>query len=964
MDDDYNFEDFDYEPEEIEKVENKTVTKENQVKNQYLPENKMESAKQTGEDYGDFIESVRELEDVKDEILSSKPPSVQISETNNNKMTIDSAKLKNENFEKKEIKEIKEKIEMKHKNITSSEKNQVDTNININKPKKNYSIHNFNNEFHPSRANEDSHSLSAILPQDNNFHSSNSRLHSNMNPYGEKSLNEIKGNNANVLSRKQIAEKNYYGLKKEIENITMETISMDEVSKENKTDYVSKISKKNSDLIRYLDKMNAIINSLIDSSRVPVRNPNFSRKIHHKAPSTVTQNSKLLDVYKKEFSKLEERLKQISDPKYEENLDETLLDLNNQINYFEQDNKKLKLSQKQSEVLIDRHFKNNVVVNNDLKQNNQDYENMKRLNEIVLEKVQKNKVQISENDNRINELNEWHKKLESIAKDMYGIKEYENVKEEEKSEKKNQEKRQILKKKLEVVEKVIHSNKKKYESEISRNEKFIFNLEKSKVELMKMLKEKTMLTYKSQEEVKGVYNHYTGSEVPTDSHNILGENFKEKEIVILNKIISDISQPISYKEQNMENVVDIILEKDESKSGKKEENKEIQNKLEIKEIQNKHVIGTSSNLQEEEHKIISQDNNFKNKNFVSIDPASNKRFKPNFKFNNDVKPVENPDSTKIANNQLNINSNKISEVISEVIEEHIKPHEDKISLNPPKQVKLVLENEPKAKEIDISNINDEETLLNVSRRKNNLNASRNKETEKSLIAKTHDLIKEEPPSVVKSIVKKDLPLFLQDVPKQEDNLNGSSLDKNNFKDELLNNRRRKTNQLITNNDLQKDSKVTSSIFEDAFKKENDSSINGRNFDHRDPKEIKDDSNYVIKQNEKEKKIPNFLEELNEISNTHGNMQENVTYDLKKKLEFDNLFKEDVTEIKSDDISGKNLMFGAKKSVNGRVREPQLNSLNSGSAFENAFNDRNSEKNIPKESKKPRNLIDELEEIVI
>jgi hypothetical protein len=962
MDDDYNFEDFDYEPEEIDKpkVENKVVTKESQstvANNHYLQQNKIDSAKQTGEDYGDFVESVQELEDVKYEEVYSKPASVQKSQPNTNKTSIDSEirNLKTDNIEKNE------------KIITPSEKKE--NNLNNTKPKNNYAIHNFNNEFHPTKLNEDSHSLSAILPQDNNFHSSNSRLHSNINQYAERSLNEIKGNNAHVFSRKQVAEKNYYELKKEIESLTKETITIDETSSESKIEYISKVSKKNLDLIRYLDKMNGIINSLIDSSRVPVRNPNFSRKFHHKPPATVNQNSKLLDVYKKEFSKLEERLKQISDPKYEENLEETSNDLNNQINFYEQENKKLKLSQKQSEVIFDRHFKNNSVVNNDLKQNNQDYENMKRLNEMVLEKVQKNKLQISENDNRINELNEWHKKLESIAKDMYGIKDYENVKEEEKSEKKIQEKKQNLKKKLEVVEKVINTNKKKYESEISRNEKSIFNLEKSKVELMKMLKEKTILTYKSQEEVKGVYNHFTGSEIPTDSHNILGENYKEKEIVILNKIMSDmnhVTQQLSVKDKIQDNIINQYKEQNKTDVGDEIKKSAIQES----NIEN-NIENISSPLEKVETKTTIQNTNFKNKNFVSIDPPTNKRFKPNFKFNNNLKPKESEDTHLVSNNlsQVNSNNHEIKEIISESIEENLKLHEDKISQNASKHSKFVLETESKIKENDISNIYEEETLLNVSRRKNNLNASRNKEIDKSLITKTHDRIKEEVPSVDKSILKNDLPLFLQDASKQENNINVSSSDNNNLlKDELFNNRRRKASGLVTNNNkIEKDFKGPSSIFEDAFKKENENFLNDRLIDYQDTKEIKeirDESKHYIKQIEREKKFPNFLDESGENLN-YKNMQEIKTYDSKKKLEFDNLFKEDVVDVKSDEITGMNLMHGTKKAMNGRIREGHLNSLISGSQFENAFNDVVSEKKVvTKENKKPRNLIDELEEIVI
>ena len=57
---------------------------------------------------------------------------------------------------------------------------------------------------------------------------------------------------------------------------------------------------------------------------------------------------------------------------------------------------------------------------------------------------------MKDNDEKIKQLNEWQEKLEKIAKEMYDIKEYENVKDEEEKEKSLNEKKNALIKKYEV----------------------------------------------------------------------------------------------------------------------------------------------------------------------------------------------------------------------------------------------------------------------------------------------------------------------------------------------------------------------------------------------------------------------------------------------------------------------------------------------------------------------------------
>ena len=80
---------------------------------------------------------------------------------------------------------------------------------------------------------------------------------------------------------------------------------------------------------------------------------------------------------------------------------------------------------------------------------------------------------------------------ENIAKDTYNITEYENVKTEEQNEKKLTNKKNTLIKNIEILQKVKNTNQKKYELEISNNEKTINELQETKKNLeLKLQNEK------------------------------------------------------------------------------------------------------------------------------------------------------------------------------------------------------------------------------------------------------------------------------------------------------------------------------------------------------------------------------------------------------------------------------------------------------------------------------------------
>ena len=279
----------------------------------------------------------------------------------------------------------------------------------------------------------------------------------------------------NYPSKLEFSEANYYVLKTELETLLAKDtfVSLDDISKQN------------TEMISYLKKLNEILTFIIESTQNNNNNNSRSKK---KLPQQIDQKAKLVDVYKKEYLRLESRVKQLSDPSYEEHLIKTLNNLNTEISKIEKQNKLLQQNQKQNEIKIDKQTQNVTKAEKELKRLQTDYENIINQQTLLEEKVNKNKNIIHLNNSKINELNEWQQKLEKIAKGMYDIQEYENVDLEEEKERQLMEKRNALLKKQEIYKKVLKTNKMKYEIEIAKNERIIFDLEKSKADLLQKYK--------------------------------------------------------------------------------------------------------------------------------------------------------------------------------------------------------------------------------------------------------------------------------------------------------------------------------------------------------------------------------------------------------------------------------------------------------------------------------------------
>ena len=322
-----------------------------------------------------------------------------------------------------------------------------------------------NNENDPSTKQNDDIKTNLIGYVEGN---SISTIKTNKTPKNNKILIE-KEIVKKSLSKVEIAEANYYVLKTELEKL----LEKDEF------DSIEEISNQNEEMINYLSKLSSTLSTLVDNSTKEKND-----KINNKYEQKEKQENKIIEVYKREYLRLENRLKQLTSPVYKEGLKRELQNLDNEIQKKESQNKKLKAYQRQSELLIEKQSKNLGREQFELKRLKMDLNNINSQKILVIEKIKKNNNIIQENYARITQLNEWQQKLEKIAKEMYDIQEYENIQLEEQKEGEIEKIKENLMKKIEIYEKVMKSNKNKYESEISRNEKTIFNLEQRKLELI------------------------------------------------------------------------------------------------------------------------------------------------------------------------------------------------------------------------------------------------------------------------------------------------------------------------------------------------------------------------------------------------------------------------------------------------------------------------------------------------
>ena len=481
------------------------------------------------------------------------------------------------------LESLREKTNNKDKNINDiklSDKNIIQNNDDNNKPKKESEEKEISEEYNDFDYNIEENKENQIMNEnnDNNFLELNSRednkindLKNNQENYLDNNLEkEEKKDNSNEIEEQLTEEKEKEENIENMENNTVNIIQNIENnynSLKNELEFIltkvefndmKEIIEQNDQLMQYISKFDEIMNSIIEvfprGEKLLTEKISKIRKLEKKR-TREEKEKKILDIYKNEYIDLEKKYKLIKDPIYKQSLLNNLTKLKKEYEIITEENKKLKQEQKLNEINIEKKSKNAQKEEKDVKRMEKDIKNIKSQINLLKNKVNKNKINIIENNKRINKFVEKEKNLDFIAKEKYGIKEYQDVNlDRNNTIKRIKEKKNSLKK-IEIYEKGIETNKNKYERQIKNNEMIITELKNEKNKLLFYYKELI-----GEEEFRRIIENFKEEE---KNKNQIEEMNMEDKYENLNKDIQDI---ISNKDdylilKNNEN----ISEKNEKK---------------------------------------------------------------------------------------------------------------------------------------------------------------------------------------------------------------------------------------------------------------------------------------------------------------------------------------------------------------------------------------------------------------
>ena len=402
----------------------------------------------------------------------------------------------------------------------------------------------------------------------------------------EENIENLENNTVNII---QNIEDNYNSLKNELEFILTKVEFND----------MKEIIEQNDQLMQYISKFDEIMNSIIEvfprGEKLLTEKISKIRKLD-KRRTREEKEKKILDIYKNEYIDLEKKYKLIKDPIYKQSLLNNLTKLKKEYEIITEENKKLKQEQKLNEINIEKKSKNAQKEEKDVKRMEKDIKNIKSQINLLKNKVNKNKINIIENNKRINKFVEKEKNLDFIAKEKYGIKEYQDVNLDRNNNiQRIKEKKNSLKK-IEIYEKGIETNKNKYERQIKNNEMIINELTNEKNKLLFCYKELI-----GEEEFRKIIENFKEEEKNKNQNEELNT---EDKYYNLNQDIQDI---ISNKDDYL------ILKNNEniSENNNDNNNKEIINEKKIPEF-----LDFFKQDEEQENNEINKDdkNNTENEN--------------------------------------------------------------------------------------------------------------------------------------------------------------------------------------------------------------------------------------------------------------------------------------------------------------------------------------------------------------
>ena len=230
---------------------------------------------------------------------------------------------------------------------------------------------------------------------------------------------------------------------------------------------------------------------------------------------------------------MQKLLKKLKDPEYAKNLVDQRKKIKNDIVIYQKKISDLKNKLKLGEIQLNRKMKQPSNKEVELRRIAYDCSSKQNEYNSLINKVERNKLLEKSNDTQIKELKEMKDKLEQIAREMYGITNFIDVKGQMKKKEKYKKEKNKFQKNLEIINNLIESNKRKYKIIISQNEKEIFKLEQKKIQLLKKLKNEEISNNDVDKEIK----EFLGNEMLINNEN--KDKEKEKDNGNINNIKND-----------------------------------------------------------------------------------------------------------------------------------------------------------------------------------------------------------------------------------------------------------------------------------------------------------------------------------------------------------------------------------------------------------------------------------------
>ena len=460
------------------------------------------------------------------------------------------------NIEEKEIKDKETEKENEFENENNNPINNHNNNFE------------FNSDLDLKNNNENSISEKNIAEKDDNENENENEIIINNND--EKKEQIIKKEKENIINNKIVNDNKISKIKGLENNFSSIKNDLEYILKKDEFDDIKEISEQNKRLIEYISKLNEIMNSIIEiypkGEKLLIDKISKIRRTSGTRKKTKEEKSKkILEIYKNEYIDLENKNRIIKDPIYKESIKSELNKLKREYEIIFEENKKLKEAQKINEINIEKNSKYKKKELNDIKRIEMNINNIKSQMILLKKKINKNNVNIIENNKRINQYIEKEKNLDNIAKEKYGIKEYQDVNFNQNDIiNKYKEKKNSLKK-IEIYEKGIETNKNKYQREIKNNEIIINNLQNEKIKLLYSYRELI-----GEEKFRNIINTFK-EEMKKNENKKSDTNIKEE---IKTKIEDNISNSNNNKDKN--NNERINIDKDESKILEKKENQDNQ----------------------------------------------------------------------------------------------------------------------------------------------------------------------------------------------------------------------------------------------------------------------------------------------------------------------------------------------------------------------------------------------------